>query len=87
MKDLDNKELNEFYSLHPFAVRLSDGHEDEWYHFKQEKDCKIFYDTVKEDLNNPYDGYMYKYNKELGYEVIDSFGSRLKKKGIMSYLL
>jgi len=53
----------------PFAISVSDGHEEEWSYFPNKEDGEVYFKTC---VSNDEDVHFYEYNKEYGYEVIDS---------------
>lgn len=67
MKDLLE---NEYYG--EYAVRCSNGYDEDWEYYDSEvkaRDTFIYAQGYNDDI------YLYQYNKELGYEVIDSWNS------------
>ncbi len=55
-----------------YAIRTSDGHDEDWSYYSSKKSVMEAFESMKElDL----DIHVYEYNKELGYEVIDSYSN------------
>jgi hypothetical protein len=58
---------NEYYG--PFAISTSDGHSEDWTFCKTKEEA----DKLFEESKVTGDVHYYEYNKDFGYEVIDSF--------------
>ena len=59
---------NEYYG--DFAISTSDGHDEDWTFYESELEAHetfIYMQGYEDDIH------LYKYSKEYGYEVIDSF--------------
>lgn len=54
----------------PWAISTSDGHEEDWTYYGSKEIAESTFEKLKEVEN---DIHLYKYNMDLGYEVIDSF--------------
>jgi hypothetical protein len=54
----------------PYGISTSDGHGEEWEYFPTEAEAKKRFEALK---HHESDIHLYEYNKDLGYEVIDSF--------------
>lgn len=70
--DIHNSGIDnpDFALDNPFAISTSDGHDEDWEFFPLEEKATERFEFLKKFEN---DMHLYKYNKEYGYEVIDSF--------------
>jgi hypothetical protein len=64
--DMSTREETNFKQ---YAITISNGYDQDWEYFDTKEDADIAFEESKRSGDVHY----YEYNKELGYEVIDSF--------------